>query len=325
MEASQPDPLAPISVNSNGLRPGERFDFLNDIYSKERLVLAPRRPIGTSISAGTTLWEVGDLRYALTFSSGHLGRRVRDRTSAVLALRQHHTGGCHSWSDDGYFVTRPGDILVTLNTVDGLHACQDLETTNIAIPVDLLDIDFTSFGTTKVLPAGTLGNRLLSAGIDTWTTALRSSTLDNVPQMESEIVSLCNHVLAYCGPETEDDATAAARAAAIRKYIDDNALGEDLSIDRICKLFGASRASVYRAFAQEGGVHRYALKVRLRRGLFMLSSMPSERGAVSAVAARLGYDDPSQFSKAFRAQFGFSPTDALALSGRDADRTQAGD
>lgn len=306
--------VQPISVETGTLKPAERFDFLNDVYARERLILAPRRPIGSAISAGTTLWEVGALRYARTFSSGHIGRRVKDRTTSFLAIRKHFTGGCHSWAEDGYFATEPGDIIMTLNTVDGVHACQALDTTNIALPLDALNVDFSTFQTTQILRADSLANRLLSVGMEAWTAGLRSASPGDVEALERDIISLVNHVLGSSfATEDCDNDVARMRARAMRTYIQDKLFTDALSVQHICDTFGASRASVYREFAPDGGVQRYMTRLRLQKALFLLSSSPLQRGAITDVAHQLGYDDPSVFSRAFRAQFGFSPSDAVAL------------
>lgn len=306
--------LLPISVETGSLKPTERFDFLNDVYARERLILAPRRPIGSAISAGTTLWELGALRYARTFSSGHIGRRVKDKTTSFLAIRKHFTGGCHSWAEDGYFATEPGDIIMTLNTVDGVHACQALDTTNIALPLDVLNVDFSTFQTTQILRANSLANRLLSVGMDAWTAGLSSLSRSDVGALERDIISLVNHVLGSTfGTEDCENDIARVRAKAMRTYIQDKLFSDKLNVSHICETFGASRASLYREFAPDGGVQRYMTRLRLQRALFLLSSSPPQRGAISDVAYQLGYDDPSVFSRAFRGQFGFSPSDAVAL------------
>jgi len=306
--------LAPISVDTGVLAPKERFDFLNDVYARERLILAPRQPIGTVVSAGTTLWEVGSLRYALTHSSGHIGRRVKDNKTSFLAIRKHFTGGCHSWSDDGYFATQPGDIIVTLNTVDGVHACTDLDTTNLALPLDVLDFDANALKTTLILPANSLGNRLLSIAMEAWTEELRSIKRDALGRLEQDIISLVNHVLGpSLRPEETPDSVAAARGKAMRRYLQENALSASVDVADLSKTFGASRASIYREFAPEGGVQKYVAALRLRKALILLNASPATRGVVGRVSAQIGYEDPLHFSRAFRKHFGFSPSEALAL------------
>lgn len=88
-------------------------------------------------------------------------------------------------------------------------------------------------------------------------------------------------------------------------------LDDTLSAAQLSKVFGASRATIYREFESKGGVRQYMSDLRLRRALLLLSNASTERGAVSKVAGELGYDDPSLFSRAFRDHFGFPPRDVL--------------
>jgi len=163
-----------------------------------------------SISAGTRLWQLGDVLYARTSSSGHLGRRVKNTGTPFLALRKHFKGNGHSWWEDGYFPTQPCDSLMTLNTADGVHSCIDLDTNNIALPVDLLDVDVSKLPKTYILTAASLGNRLLSVGMDAWTNALERLPAQNAPKLAAQVVSLINHVLG-AALQTDDIEETAAR------------------------------------------------------------------------------------------------------------------
>lgn len=310
------DTLRPMSVTTGVLAPKERFDFLNDVYARERLVLAPRRSTGGSISAGSSLWQVGSVRYALTHSSGHIGRRVKGKGPVFLAIRQHHTTGCHSWAEDGYFVTRPGDILVTTNSADGFHSCVDLKSTNIALPIEMVEIDPRAFVSTQIIRVGTLANTLLSIAMENWTKRLQHLPRDSAGLLQGEIISLISHVFNYSTDEVRKDPSyARMRGQAIRRFIDENLFEGNLDVDEISRSFGVSRSSIYREFANDGGVRRYVMLSRLRKALFLLSNSPSKRGAVGKVAHHLGYSDTFAFSKAFRNHFGFSPSEALAIPG----------
>ena len=303
-----------ISVNTDQLRQQERFDFLNDVYAREGLILAPRRPIGTSVSAGTRLWQVGEAKLALTYSSGHIGKRIRDKGALFLGIRKHKTGGCHSWSDDGYFATQAGDILLTVNTVDGLHACRDLDTVNLVLPAELFEIDYSAFQTTQILPAASIGNRLISAAMEAWVAELDHPTGRDPSSIERDMVSLVNHVLSHAVPtQDSDESVAQFRGDAMRRYLDENLLSDEINAAELSKLFGASRASVYREFASDGGVRRYIAKKRLTRALFLLQKTPARRGVIGWIGLEVGFSDPLLFSRAFKEHFGFTPSDVLGV------------
>ena len=64
----------------------------------------------------------------------------------------------------------------------------------------------------------------------------------------------------------------------------------------------------YRLLETEGGVERYIQRHRLAESFAQLSD-PSNTQSIVAIGDELGMLDPSSFSRAFRRQFGISPTD----------------
>jgi AraC-like DNA-binding protein len=103
----------------------------------------------------------------------------------------------------------------------------------------------------------------------------------------------------------EGDALAARGRAWIEAH-----LFEPIRIGELVRHCHASESSVLRAFRRELGVSplAYLRRRRLEESMHLLES---GRYAVTEVAARVGYDNPSAFSAAFRAQFGITPSRAL--------------
>lgn len=125
----------------------------------------------------------------------------------------------------------------------------------------------------------------------------------------------------------------AERRAEMRSYLERHLADTELSAERLCREFGASRASIYRDFAEAGGVARYITQRRLDRIFHQLLSTSPARGRVQEVASRWGFDDPGHFSRLFRQRFGVPPSVVLgsgdnaakpsrwqALSANDPDR-----
>jgi AraC-like DNA-binding protein len=84
-------------------------------------------------------------------------------------------------------------------------------------------------------------------------------------------------------------------------------LFEDVSTAALATQCGASESTVLRAFRREVGVAP-AIYVRRRRLEEARHLLASGRYQVTEVAARVGYDNPSAFAVAFRAQFGLPPS-----------------
>jgi len=85
----------------------------------------------------------------------------------------------------------------------------------------------------------------------------------------------------------------------------------------LCRALGVSRSRLYRLFEDLGGVTRYIQRQRLLAALAALSSEADPR-TIMQIADAVGFTDASGFSRAFRAEFGFSPSDArgAASAGR---------
>lgn len=111
--------------------------------------------------------------------------------------------------------------------------------------------------------------------------------------------------------------------AEMRSYIDRRLSEPDLGTEKLCREFGVSRASVYRAFADTGGVARYITNRRLDRAYYQLLSAPPSRGAVKEIGSRWGFVETGHFSRLFSRRFGVSPS--VALSAGQAGTTPAPD
>jgi AraC-like DNA-binding protein len=108
------------------------------------------------------------------------------------------------------------------------------------------------------------------------------------------------------------DAAVALRAR-VRQVIRDHIASAALTPARICRLAGVSRSHLYRLFEAEGGVARYVQSLRLRLALDALTRTEPQR-PILAVAESLGFYDASAFSRAFRREFGVTPSEARAAT-----------
>ena len=77
---------------------------------------------------------------------------------------------------------------------------------------------------------------------------------------------------------------------------------------RLCQMAGMSRSQLYRLFEPDGGVARTIQRERLRAIRRILAD-PTDRRSLARIAEDLGMPDPSGFSRAFRQEFGMTPTE----------------
>lgn len=100
----------------------------------------------------------------------------------------------------------------------------------------------------------------------------------------------------------------------IRRYIEQHIALTELGPDHLCKMFALSRASLYRLFEPIGGVTDYIRTRRLRAAFDMLANDTNR--SVGEIAYACGFSDISAFSRAFRHQFGMSPSEVREIGDR---------
>ena len=105
---------------------------------------------------------------------------------------------------------------------------------------------------------------------------------------------------------------AAATSETIRQYIDRNLTSSELSPDTLTQRFRMSRAQLYRAFPDDGGVQAYIRTQRLRR-CFQAIATPAHAGrGIGEIALSFGFVSESHFSCVFRQALGLKPSEARA-------------
>jgi AraC-like DNA-binding protein len=142
---------------------------------------------------------------------------------------------------------------------------------------------------------------------------------DAVPRLSDAIGAMVAACLApernragYAGPQIDRVRLERVRHV-VRRYLRSPSLGPRL----LCQRLAMSRSKLYRLMDAEGGVARYIQRQRLLEAYALLSD-PSVNQTVTAIAEELCFADTSGFSRAFRREFGTSPSDVRAAASRAA-------
>ncbi len=156
-------------------------------------------------------------------------------------------------------------------------------------------------------------NRLLTDFMtELWNVSLGLSYTDSVLAV-GVVGRLIKGGLGACAPllsEEREFALATLRSNILR-FIDSHLAQPELDVEMIIRRFGVSRAGLYRVFEVDGGVAKVIRTRRLNAARDLLSR--SDGVSISQIAYSYGFFNQSQFFKAFRRQFGFSPSDAIAV------------
>lgn len=115
-------------------------------------------------------------------------------------------------------------------------------------------------------------------------------------------------------PEAAQAQTDLTRMEQIRGAIRRQMHRATLNATTLCRELGMSRSQLYRLLEGEGGVVRYIQRLRLLAAHAALHDAADAR-SIAAIAEATGFYDPSAFSRAFRREFGLTPSE-LRLAAR---------
>ena len=167
------------------------------------------------------------------------------------------------------------------------------------------------------IPVTSAVGRVLENAMVTLVAQMRTATMDEAPMLSASFVGMLRGLLRLDGQVgTVPREVEIARGEAMRAFIDDHLRDSDLGLTLLQKAFGASRATIFRDFADDGGVSHYILRRRLANAYRDLASMPPLRGLVRVVAEKWGFEDAAHFTRRFREHFGVAPSDVIQNGAR---------
>lgn len=186
----------------------------------------------------------------------------------------------------------------------------DVITAGVCIPHDLIGYDPSRDPPYRVVPVATPQGRMLDLAHGTFRAAVAKDQPDTA-ELAAAFLALIRTFLLKGSDLRLDEPPDIDRRPLLRTFIVRHLDDPELSPEQICQTLGLSRAALYRAFRQDGGVMRFISDRRLDRCFADLMGTPASRGAVRRVAERWGFHHPGNFHRSFRDRFGLSPSDCL--------------
>jgi AraC-like DNA-binding protein len=135
---------------------------------------------------------------------------------------------------------------------------------------------------------------------------------EDMPRLETALSSMLTACL--MGLETRPASTRqqleAVRRARVIALVDAALSEAELSPAMLVERSGISRSELYRCFAPIGGIASVIQRRRLRQAYrdLMRADGPA---SVSRIGEAVGFHDPSRFTRAFRREFGCTPSEVL--------------
>jgi AraC-like DNA-binding protein len=313
--------MIPDSFATHSLRPRAQLEAWREWYTPVFDVI-PKHPTGEGFPAETDIWTLGG--FAVTRASapplhvvrskGHLRRDPVDHWVIGYCARGAHFA---KTADTEVEVPARVPYLWSLGQefqherthVDRVQLLMARDTFRDIAP--LLD---GACGSTLDTPLGhLLGDYMIALE-----RRLPTVTEADFPRLTKAVGAM---VAAAVAPSAERVAVARrqidlGRLERVRQAVRRHLRTPTLAPTTLCRLVGISRSNLYRLFEDTGGVARYIQRERLLEARAVLAD-PTTTQSISAIAEDLCFADSSTFSRTFKREFGYSPSEvrSAALAG----------
>ena len=276
------------------------------------------RPGG--FAAEVTSAHLGNLLFAQTRSLGqHFSRplnRIHQDGLDLCLIQVYLEGQTQGlWGNRAHSTARTGDVLFldAAQIVDS--KVSDFTNFTLMIPRGLLApyLGSPEHFHGRILTRESVTGRLLAEHL-----RMLWSLLPELPATESAavgsgLVDLVGRYFRSSQPVDLEggpsDAGLALREV-MRGYIESALEQPDLGAEKLAARYGVSRSTLYNLFKPLGGVSRYIWGRRLHRAHAEILAVGEAHRNITAIALRLGFNDLSHFSRAFREKFGYRPSEA---------------
>jgi AraC-like DNA-binding protein len=308
--------INPVSFYTSQFPRQLQFDAWRSFY-KPVFEVVTDYPIDVGFPAELQLWTLG--RFAMsraiappayiTRTKAHVRKNPTDHWVVSYCAR-----GAHSVVTGGISVEVPARVpyLWSLGQ-EFLHERTHMERIQFLLArdafADIAPLLDTALGSALTTPLGFL--------LGDYMTALERHLTDLT---EADFPGLRDAVAAMVGAAV---APTAKRVAIARRQIDLGRMERvrqvvrrhlrtpNLGPNTLCRLVGMSRSNLYRLFEDRGGVAQYIQSQRLLEAYSILVD-PKNTLSITVVAEDLCFADASSFSRAFKREFGYSPSEARA-------------
>jgi AraC-like DNA-binding protein len=309
-----------LRLDTASLDSNDAFELLSD-FSRGVFQLSPlARELETRRQRPqVTWWQLGSLLAGqFDLPSAHFNRtksEICTGASELVGLRVYETGSSVALFDGEVIRVKAGEALL----FDCGRPLVGTETPtrrrSVTIPYAALGYDPTRHPSCVKIDLQSGQGRLLMAALDVMFAELPTVSPDDAGALAAGFTGLLRGLLSW--NKIDDIARMSVeehRAAALRRFLDQHYREPELDADRLAKAVGASRSTVYRVFAAEGGVKRAIARRRLRAAVMELGTSAPRRGAVTKIAEAWGFTDTSWFTRFCRREIGYAPSEIVGLA-----------
>lgn len=314
--------LRPTAVTDSGdVEPSRRGELYRSYFSDPL-------PFSVVVPEGDFRVRIEDWRLpGFVFSVSSIGayashwnvRRPPAGNMGLVMVRMLVSGSVTGLFDGRQVRIGPGDIYMMDFDCEAIKLHADCRYRTFYLPHAALGSEPGRLATFRHIQAGSPQGLLLSATIRGFADGLPRTPVGTTRTVADGLTGVFAALLPDPDRDLDQADLAGGRRAAIKDFVTSAPARTPMKAADLCARFHISRATLYRMFAEDGGVDRFVTVQRMRAAYRELAGTTAVRGAVRRVAERWGFEDPAAFSRAFRTRFGIAPSDLLSSAQQGGD------
>jgi AraC-like DNA-binding protein len=289
----------------------EWFQPVFDVYPEDT-----RRP---GFEAEYRVWQLGDV--AVTRVSAPASRTVRKSPHLHRSPIDHwvitycRDGRTALSTDRGQLDARAGVPFVWSLGQPSDSRRTAADRLQLYLPRD----SFPEIGASLDMAVGSMQDTPLGCLLGDYMRLLERELPDLSHEDAGRLANAVGAMLTACLAPSADKLATAKRQInltlmeRVRQAVRRNLRSPSLGPDKLCREAATSRSQLYRLLEGEGGVARYIQRRRLSESFAILCDT-SNNLSIATIAEALCFADASNFSRAFRREFGMSPSEVRAAS-----------
>lgn len=307
--------MIPQTFSTHSLPAADQFEAWRTWYSPV-FDSTPQGPIEDGFRANVSTWILDGFTFSEVSAPAVNGARTRAhiRRNPVdhWVVTSYRSGTTRIETPDASldpplgtpFVVSLADEVTTRRSNDSHRVALHLSRDRFKALSPMLDA-------ARGLPMDTPQGRMLADYMH-----LLQRNLPNLPHEDASRVGSAVHAMIWAclAPSADRLVKAASQINVVsmervRRTVSKYLRSPSLGPAKLCREAGLSRSHLYRLLEGEGGVARYIQRRRLSESFTLLADAANTL-SIASVAETLCFADASTFSRAFRREFGMSPSDA---------------
>jgi len=301
------------NFSTKGLPAEDQFDAWRSLLS-ETIDLLPTPNASEPFDAEFSSWSFGDVVLTRTLYADaparhwrHRPRSFMDHWCVVLA---------HSCSPECNLLSlsppeRQGNLSFRSLAMPFEGQAEDTEVLTLFLPRNFCQEELVDFERAHDLEINPELGALLTGYMENLARQLPHISVEHAQGLATATRSL---VAACIAPRVERSEAAEVPLTSLlidraRRVVRQNMASPEFGPERLARLMAMSRSKLYRLFESTGGVAHFINRERLREAHRRLAST-RDALSIHVIGNEVGFIDHSTFSRAFRREFGYSPTEA---------------